>query len=234
MHRVSIFRSHAKCRRGLLAFCLAPALSLSQGCARSEPVHPAEEGGTVAAAPQLPFHPGETQASADAPATAPDAKPAKGLPFRLSSETRVLPAGTLLTVQLQDSLLASHVHGGDVFSALIADPVVKEGETVIERGSEVRGLVEAAQSRAGSGYVRLTLSAITVEGISFALQTSSLFARATARESSISSGGSSSHRLPGGVRIQKGRRLTFRLTAPVTLDDSISQNRSKSAGIASE
>ena len=67
------------------------------------------------------------------------------------------------------------------------------------------------------GYFELTLDAITVAGKPVALQTSSLFARGTIQPSNISSG--SSNIRSNSIRVQKGRRLTFRLTAPLIFDD---------------
>lgn len=209
----------------LIAFCLI--LGLSQGCAHSE--HQTDASSPVSEQ-DLPFHPHADQASngeATSPAASPDTKLASSLPFRAMSHPRVLPSGTLLTVQLEDSLLASKVRAGDAFTASVAAPLTFERETLIERGSAVTGRVESAQSQAdrpglaaGSGYFRLTLSAITVSGRQLVLQTSSLFARGTFQPSSASSSGGATDSQSHGVGLQKGRRLTFRLTAPVALDDS--------------
>ncbi len=68
------------------------------------------------------------------------------------------------------------------------------------------GHIESVRAGAGSGYFQLTLTAITVEGRPLALQTSSLFARGTVQP-------------PDEIRVQKGRRLTFRLTSPVLIDE---------------
>jgi hypothetical protein len=130
----------------------------------------------------------------------------------------------LLTVQLENSLSAATAHVGDAFTASVAAPLTIEQNTVIERGAAVAGRIESERSLASrqgrgqsSGYFRLTLNSITIEGRQFALQTSSLFARATSQPSM-------------GVAVQKGRRLTFRLTAPVTLDDpSSAADRQSSA-----
>jgi hypothetical protein len=205
--------------------CLA--LALSQGCARSEPSNPTNAGS--AGEQKLPFRPDADQASSSSggahPAVPPDPKLATGLPFRATSHPRVLPSGTLLTVQLEDSLSTATVHAGDAFSASVAAPLTIDGDTLIERGTAVTGRVESAQSPAdhpglvpGSGYFRLTLNAITVEGKQHVLQTSSLFARGSWETSSVSSPGSSIDLRSPSLQVQKGHRLTFRLTAPVTLD----------------
>jgi len=215
MHTMARLRDSRYRSALVVALCLV--LSLTLGCIRSEPLHPAERTAPASPKQQLPFHPDGGQASASS-VVLPDQK-TTGLPFK-ASRTRGLSAGTLLTVQLEHSLSAANVHPGDAFAASVAAPLVIDGETVIERGTEVTGRVEAAQSRLGSGYVGLTLTAITVDGTPRALQTSSLFTRGTGRHSKVSSSGNSSNQGLGGSRIPKGRRLTFRLTTPVALDES--------------
>ena len=225
------------CKSSLFALCLAMGLSLTQGCARTEPLHPADASAAASSKQQLPFHPDSGQAlasEATAHAASPDPKSTTSLPFRNASRARVLPSGTLLTVQLESSLSANRVHAGDAFSASVAAPLVVDGETLIERGTEVTGRVEAARSRPGSGYVQLALSTITVEGTQLELQTSSLFAGGAVRQLQVSSGGIPSTRKSYSVPVPKGRRLTFRLTAPVTLNDPGSGDKGQSQGTATE
>jgi hypothetical protein len=171
------------------------------------------------------------------PAVSPDSKLAVSLPFRTLSHPRILPSGTLLTVQLEDSLSADKVRAGDAFAASLAAPLAIDGDTLIERGTTVTGRVESAQSQAdlpglipGSGYFRLTLSAITVEGRQLALQTSSLFARGSSQPVIVSASASQSDLRSHGLQVQKGHRLTFRLTAPVTLDAPNSMANRQSSG----
>jgi hypothetical protein len=220
MNRMARLRD-SRYRSTLVVVCLA--LGLSQGCVRSEPLKPATASASASGKPQLPFHPAAQPVSASEgtdPATSPDPKLPGDLPFPAASGTRVLPAGTLLTVQLESSLSAVKVHAGDAFAASVAAPLGVGEDTLVQRGAEVTGRVEAAQSRPGSGYVRLTLSAVAVDGVPVALQTSSLFARGTSKQLNVSSRSDPSAQESGGVRVPKGRRLTFRLTAPVTLNDS--------------
>lgn len=225
-------------RERLFAFCLALGfglnLVLSQGCARSEPVHPSEAS-SPASQQKLPFH-SESDQAPDSEggllAVGPAAKQATSSPFQAASPSRILPAGTLLTVQLQDSLPIANVRAGDIFMASVAAPITINRDILLERGTAVTGGVEAAQSPATSsaqasdsghptpGYVRLTLRAVTLEGRQLALQTSSLFARGALQ--------------PEGVAVQKGRRLTFRLMAPVTLDDQNSVANRQSSRSSTE
>jgi hypothetical protein len=215
MYAMAKLRSAPTRRSFLFALCFA--LSFSQGCARQEPLH-RTDGSSPVSEQKLPFHSDTHQASdsdGTRPMVPPDTKLLTAMPFQAGSQPRVLPSGTLLTVQLVGSLSAANVRAGDTFTASVTAPVVIDGETIVDRGTPVTGRVESEQSdvdRAPAlGYFRLTLSAITVGGRPVALQTSSLFARGTIQPSNVSSGSST-------VRVQKGRRLTFRLTAPVTLD----------------
>ena len=233
-------------RRSLRSLCLfgmlCIALTLNQGCARSEPSNPTDAS-SPAGEQKAPFRPDADSASASDgmhPAVSPDSKPAISLPFRALSHPRILPSGTLLTVQLEDSLSADKVRAGDAFAASLAAPLIIDGDTLIERGTTVTGRVESAQSQddlpgliPGSGYFRLTLSAITVEGKQLPVQTSSLFARGSAQPlkvSPVSASASQPDPRLRSLQVEKGHRLTFRLTAPVTLDAPNSVANRQSAG----
>jgi len=227
-------------RPALGMLCLTLSLSLTEGCARSEPLH-RNDTDPATAEQKLPFHP-DTDQSADGDSASPtvssDAKQAAALPFKAGSHTRVLPSGMLLTVQLSDSLSAATVRAGDAFTASVAAPLWLGQDMVVERGATVTGRVESAQLQAtssalphsalpqdlrytGAGYFRLTLNGLTVEGRQIGLQTSSLFARGTFQP-------------PVGIAVQKGRRLTFRLTAPVTIDAPNSMANRQSVVLTSE
>jgi hypothetical protein len=221
--------------------CLA--LALSQGCVRSETSNSTSPGS--GGEQNLPFRPGTDQASSSSggahPAVPPDTKLATSLPFRATSHRRIVPSGTLLTVELEDSLSTATVHAGDAFTASVAAPLTIDGDTVIERGTAVTGRVESAQSQTdrpglvpGSGYFRLSLNAITVEGRQLALQTSSLFARGASEPSDVSSPGSAAELRSPNLQVPKGHRLTFRLTAPVTLERPNSMADRQTAGSISE
>ena len=227
---------------GMLA--LAFSLSLGQGCARSEPRH-ATNATSQADAQELPFHadPGHVSPGDEVrPALAPEPQSTTGLPFRAASYPRILPSGTLLTVQLEDSLSTFRVRAGDAFAASVAAPLSIDGNTLIERGTAVIGHVESAQSQAdrpglvpGSGYFRLTLNTITIDGRQVPLQTSSLFARGTSQQQPFAaSPGSASDLGSNGIQVLKGRRLTFRLIAPVTLNDPGAMANRQSPGPISE
>lgn len=213
-----------------LVLCLG--LSLTTGCARPTAVHRSEPATNSPATEQnLPFHQNPEHATDESPhlAVPLDRKSGSGTPFPAASHARNLPAGTLITVRLDKSLSIPQVRPGDTFAASVAGPLTLDGDILVERGTPVSGRVESAQpsvDRPGSspdpGYVRLTLTAITIDGKALDLQTSSLFARGTFQAGVLSNSSSST---PGSdarfreLEIQKGRRLTFRLTAPLNFAD---------------
>lgn len=228
MHRMAILRRQVGSKFAWIALCLV--VSMAQGCGRPDASHgadPAAGSLAINANQNLPFqqNPDHTSDVDSArPAVPADGQRDNGTPFRSPARGRSLPAGTLITIQMESSLSIAQASAGDPFTASVAGPLTIDGNTLIERGTPVSGRVESAQSPADRpglspdpGYVRLTLNTITVDGRALALQTSSLFARGTVQTS-----GSSKNLGPNfasGFQVQKGRRLTFRLTAPVTLAD---------------
>ena len=212
---------------------LCAALGLVEGCARSSMVRRSDVAPSSAATEQpLPFHQNSDQVTDDSvhPAVPSDGKPAVSTPFPAASHFRILPAGTLITVRLGNSLAFSQIRAGDAFTASVDGALAIDGDTVIASGAPVTGRVEFAQpsvSRAGSSpgvaYVGLTLNTVTVDGRAIGLQTSSLFARGTSESNvplSVTSGGNGTAMESHAFRIQKGHRLTFRLTAPVAFPDA--------------
>ncbi|MGB7601589.1 MAG: hypothetical protein WBM24_14860 [Candidatus Sulfotelmatobacter sp.] len=187
---------------------------------------------SAAAEQPLPFHQNPDQVTDDAvhPAVPSDGKPAVSTPFPAASHFRTLPAGTLITVRLENALAFSQIRAGDAFTASVDGNLAIDGDTVIASGAPVRGRVEFAQpsvNRPGTspdpGYVGLTLNTVTVDGRVIGLQTSSLFAKGTSEPNvplSVTSGGNGTAVESHAFRIQKGHRLTFRLTAPVVFPDA--------------
>jgi hypothetical protein len=228
MHVMARFRGPISSICALVGFSFV--ISLSQGCARSE----RSVAGSAVTEQKLPFH-SDTDPTVAVPS--PDLRATDSLPFAAGSH--ILPSGTLLTVQLEDALSTSKVRAGDTFTALVTAPLTIDGAALIKRGAAVTGRVESARSRTdpsalAPGYFRLTLSAITVEGRRLPLQTSSLFARGSPQLSNISSSANPEDPPSSGIKVEKGRRLTFRLTAPVALDDPSSIANRQNVGPLSE
>jgi hypothetical protein len=229
---------------------LALSLGVNQGCARPEPLR-ATTANSAAGAQKLPFHgdgDSDSATGSAVPANSTDPRLAASVPFR-SGSSRMLPAGTLLTVQLDSSLSADTAGAGDEFTASVAAPLSIDGDVLVKSGTVVTGRIESIQSPSGlpavrpsfsgTGYFQLTLSRIAVDGRQLAVQTSSLFARGTPRSSSSSAQGTlTDTRSPGarvhGIQVRKGRQLTFRLTAPVALDAPNSVAERQSPKLASQ
>jgi hypothetical protein len=187
------------------------------GCSKPAVFHASDEGSGDRT---VPFH--AAGAPPDGPGASQDQQTSQdaenGVPFGNSAAT--LPAGTLLAVRLDKGLSSSKVDGG--FSAILEAPVLVEGRTVVPRGTSVRGRVESARAsevKKDTGYLRLTLDSILITGKEVPVQTSSLFARGIAGEAPEASANSSgaTEISPRIIQLTKGRRLTFRLTAAVSL-----------------
>jgi hypothetical protein len=144
--------------------------------------------------------------------------PVAGLPFHESN----LPAGTLITVRLKNPVAAMNPGGNGTFEALIDDPVVIEGNKLIPRGAIVAGRVESARVssvKRDHGYVRLALDSIKMGDVSLPIQTSSLFVRGNTANTQVARGEvapgeTPSEASPVVIHLEKGRRLTFRLSEP--------------------
>lgn len=162
----------------------------------------------------VPFRDGQPQKKADTTVTAgKSTNPEAVLPFH---DAESLPAGTLLTVRLKAPISAANPGVNAPFDAIMDQAVVIEGSRLIPRGTTVSGRVESAKAsdlKRDRGFVRLTLDAIHLSGTDLPIQTSSLFVRGNAAASDA--GGDDSAQPAVVVRLEKGRRLTFRLSESV-------------------
>jgi hypothetical protein len=164
---------------------------------------------------QVPFRGGSESTSAgpsyaSIPLPEAGSSPPNSVPFR---DPQNLPAGTLLTVRLKSPIASDGMESGNAFAAIVDEAVVLEGTTLVPRGATVVGRVESARSyqpKRSRGLVRLTLKSIDISGRDLAVQTSSLFARGKTAQADGLPGAD-----PSVVRLEQGRRLTFRLTEPI-------------------
>jgi hypothetical protein len=205
-------------------------VALAAGCSRSASL---QGGGASASADQqkAPFPEDTGSSLPEDHATVASQKPGKDVdanhapPFTSPPMSPSLPAGTLLTVRLQNSLSSLTIRAGEIFSAVVDEPVVIDGNILVGRGTSVSGRVESAQTSPptrNSASLRLILDSITIKGKPWPLQTASLFARGAPGETHhlpVASGlGEAPYSVgPTTVRLKKGRRLTFRLTQAVSL-----------------
>jgi type IV secretory pathway VirB10-like protein len=172
---------------------------------------------------QVPFHdgagpavagPGEVETSADNRQNPSE----PGLPFH---DAQNLPAGTLITVRLQNSISSENPGDNSSFEAVVDEPIEVAGKRLVPRGTKVSGQIESARASNVSrdhGYLRLVLRSLDLAGVKLPIQTSSLFVRGNAgmaqvRQAKAPTGDNSA----AVIRIEKERRLIFRLTEPVYL-----------------
>lgn len=91
-----------------------------------------------------------------------------------------IPAGTSLAVHLRMSLSSATSRPGDSFEAILDEPIYVRGRMVAPRGAVVTGKVLDARSAGEfqeAGYLRLALIAVSLNGQSLAMQTSSIFVK---------------------------------------------------------
>jgi hypothetical protein len=179
---------------------VALTLMTITGCSRQIDI-PADEG--TAQTDQAPFREGASGESSS-PVSDGQSHGRRTLPF---DDTQTIPIGTLLTVRLRAPIFAEK---SDSFEGIVELPVVVRGRTVIAQGALVSGLVEFATSSSINperGYVRLVLTAIRVSGSDLPVRSASLFTRQD----------NPSQPSNPGVRLEKGHRLTFRLTEPLEI-----------------
>lgn len=206
----------SRCRRpSRRLFCLALLFLLSvTGCSRP---NGSDDGAAQTGQHQVPFQDGTGTGSSNLHTKAAKqdhpASGETGLPFR---DDQSLPAGTMLTVRLKRPIAADDPGASGTFEAIMDEPLVIDGNTLIPRGANAVGRVEAARSsqvKRNRGYVRLILDSIDIAGRDLPVQTSSLFARGDFGET----GGPDGDGSTSVIHLEKGRRLTFRLTEPVSV-----------------
>lgn len=214
------------CFRLLKIGCLVTLLALGGACARQSSMQtsPLNGLGQPGDEHSLPF---DQQGSKT------------GRSFVPSEE---LPAGTPITVRLQHAVSSQTSQVGDRFQALVDEPLVVDGRTLLGRGAKVEGTIIAARPSTSTtvpGYLRLTLSSLYVNGDPIALATNSIFSKADShrkrtpssgpRDAAVGNGalvGASlgepsqpSASEPRDVNFAVQHRLTFRLTQSVRLKD---------------
>jgi len=140
-----------------------------------------------------------------------------------------LPPGTLVTVRLEKEISSDRIGEEGSFAAVVDESVMVDGRLAVPRGAAVAGRIESVRDPdrgRGRGYVRLTLDTIVIAGKKLPVRTSSLFVRGSAGEV-LNPGPDEEPTRPTLTRLQKGRRLTFRLAGTVPLDGQETVSRSR-------
>ncbi len=87
----------------------------------------------------------------------------------------VIPAGTLLTITIDQTVSSKTNNNGDPFAASLAAPISVDGVTVLPTGTRAKGTVVQAESAGrvkGGAVLALTLDSLTVNGQPYSIQTS--------------------------------------------------------------
>ncbi len=125
-----------------------------------------------AAPPVATPAPTPTAAPAPAPA-APAAQPAE--PARPKTMTVQVPAGTVITIRMIDSVDSEKHRAGQVFQASLEEPLVVDGVVLAERGADAYvKLIEArsAGRLAGRSELRLQLIRLMIDGRPYTVESS--------------------------------------------------------------
>jgi hypothetical protein len=144
----------------------------------------------------------------------------------LIPSARKLPEGTPIPIRMRSALSSASAHAGDTFGAIVDEPVVIDGQTLIDRGTPATGRVLEAKPSANSpgrdsapGYLRIVLVSLNVGGRPVMIETSSIFAKGGSREERNSATGTASgaSRKDRDIVFGIDRRLNFRLAQTVDL-----------------
>jgi len=203
--------------RRLTITAIVLALLCASACSPPAGMQPGN-GAAQADQPQVPFHEddGKLSHSSDSSSAQDNGlAPGTTLPFR---DPQNLPAGTLLTVRLKNPVSAENPDANGNFEAVVDQPVNIQGNKIVPVGATVSGRVESARAsnlKRNSGYLRLTLDSINLAGSKLPVQTSSLFVRGNAGQAQTPLSLPSGQASAVVIRLEKGRRLVFRLTEPL-------------------
>jgi hypothetical protein len=117
----------------------------------------------------------------------------------------VIPAGTVITVRLGESIGSKISQAGQSFTASVSTPVVIGGETVIPSGASATGVVVDAKPLGrfkGAASLQVKLTSVTVNGADMPVQTSSVVQSAKGkgkRTATMIGGGAGLGALIGGL-----------------------------------
>jgi hypothetical protein len=116
-----------------------------------------------------------------------------------------LSKGTPIYVRLQQPISSTTAETGQSFSAVLDEPLMVNGRIVAPEGALVKGRVVAARKSGhlhDAGYLRVTLSSLSVNGREVPIQTSSMFVEGgnlKNRTLAYSGGGTGGHSLLGAL-----------------------------------
>jgi hypothetical protein len=144
------------------AFCLVCSLSLGLLLTGCQSQKPADQQA------------GPNASSSSSPSMAESAKSA--VKKALEPRPLVVPADSVISVVLDQTLSSKASRSGDTFSATVESPVEVEGKVAIPKGARAEGVVREAKAAGrfkGGATLALELTRVTVRDRDYDLQTSS-------------------------------------------------------------
>ncbi len=147
--------------------------------------------------------PATTAEPAATPAGTPAAAPVEPPPP--PPKPAVLAAGTVITVRIDQSLGSDKSKTGDGFTATTTDPLKVQNGNSVPAGSAVQGTVVEAKAKGkikGEARLKLALTAITVNGKSYPIESSMLESTAKGkgkRTTATTAGGAGLGAIIGGI-----------------------------------
>jgi hypothetical protein len=117
-----------------------------------------------------------------------------------------IPAGTQLTIRIDQRISVKSSHAGDKFTGEVVEPVLaSDNSLIVPKGSPVGGILAAAHKRGhfkGASVLELRLTRLTLNGTEYPLQTRDVVERKKGkgrRSTGLIAGGSGLGMLVGGV-----------------------------------
>jgi len=116
-----------------------------------------------------------------------------------------VPAGTPITVRLQNSVSSASSNSGDRFDAVLDAPLIVAGKTIAPAGANVVGKVVAAKPSGhlqSPGMIQLSLASLQIDGKDVPVSSSSVIARGSSHEKrnwAMIGGGTAGGALIGGL-----------------------------------
>lgn len=173
----------------------------------AQPSQPAADNAAQTSQPSTDR--GQTPASStpttQAPPAVAEAPPPPPPPPKPKPKPVVIPAGTVITVRLQQTVGSKTSHDGDRFDAAVAQPVTVGGKTVVPAGASASGQVTQAHAAGkfkGGATLGLALTSLRIAGSDYAIQTAPVSQTSTGkgkRTAAMVGGGGAGGALIGGL-----------------------------------
>jgi hypothetical protein len=144
-------------------------LTVAAGCGSKPATTPDAGGAANSANPNSSSTPNSSASNSAAPATAPAPAPAPPPPAPI-----VIPAGTTITVTLDQTVNSQTANNGDPFAASLAVPLTSGSLVVLPVGTKVGGTIVTAQSAGkfkGKALLQLVIDSVRIDGTRYPMQT---------------------------------------------------------------